>query len=86
MFILLVVVVMSLLRGLSWSTYAIAMRHIGASRCSILFLTSVFFIVAMQVGLDAMMPGLGLQVPANLSTALGGGSLIVLGIVLLQRS
>ena len=86
LFILLVVVVMSLLRGLSWSTYVIAMRHIGASRCSILFLTSVFFIVAMQVGLDAMMPGLGLQVPANLSTALGGGSLIVLGIVLLQRS
>ena len=85
-FVLLTLLAMSVLRGLSWSTYSIAMRHIGASRCSILFLTSVFLIVAIQVGLDAIAPGLGLRVPANLTTAVAGGSLIVLGIVLLQRS
>jgi drug/metabolite transporter (DMT)-like permease len=78
--------VMSLLRALSWSVYIIAMRHIGAARCSIFFLTSVIFIVVLQVSLDAIAPGLGLQVPPYLLPVLGGGSLIVLGIFMLQRS
>ncbi len=83
---LALLILMSLLRALSWSTYYIAMRHIGAARCSIFFLTSVVFIVVLQISLDAIAPGLGLQVPQNLVPALGGGALIVLGIVLLQRS
>lgn len=79
-------VAMSLLRGVSWSTYNIAMRYIGASRCAILFLTTVFFTLALQVTVDAIAPGLGLLVPPNLLPAVAGGVLIVLGIVILQRS
>ena len=83
---LALLIVMSLLRALSWSVYYIAMRQIGAARCSIFFLTSVVFIVVGQISVDTIAPGLGLQVPPNLLPALSGGSLIVLGIVLLQRS
>ena len=81
-----ILILMSLLRGISWSTYIIAMRYIGASRCAILFLTTAFFTVGLQVGVDAIAPGLGLQVPPNLLPAIAGGALIILGIFILQRS
>lgn len=83
---LALLVLMSLLRALSWWTYYVAMRHIGAARTSIFFLTSVVFIVVLQLSLDTIAPGLGLQVPPNLLPALVGGTLIVMGIVMLQRS
>jgi drug/metabolite transporter (DMT)-like permease len=83
---LALLIAMSLQRALSWSVYYIAMRQIGAARCSIFFLTSVVFIVILQFSVDTIAPGLGLQVPPNLLPALGGGTLIVLGIVMLQRS
>lgn len=74
-----------LLLGTSWVTYNVAMKHLGAARCSVLFLSVVFFTVLLQVGVDGLAPGLGLQVPANLLTALAGGVVIGVAIVLLQR-
>jgi len=83
---LAVLISMGVSRALSWWTYYSAMRHIGAARCSTIFLTSVVFIVALQLVVDAIAPGLGLQVPPNLLPVLVGGTLLVLGIVMLQRS
>ena len=54
-------------------TYNAAMRRIGASRCAVLFLSVSFLTVALQVLVDAIAPGLGLRVPANLETAVAGG-------------
>jgi drug/metabolite transporter (DMT)-like permease len=71
--------------GISWATYNTAMRHLGASRCSVLFLSVVFLTVALQVIVDALAPSLGLQVPENLLTALAGGLIIALAIALIHR-
>jgi len=70
---------------LSWLMYNLAMPHIGASRCSVLFLTIVFFTVVLQVALDAIEPSLGLQVPSNLLTTLVGSVIMALGMILLPR-
>lgn len=83
---LALLILMGLSRALSWWTYYSAMRHIGAARCSTFFLTSVVFIVVLQLAVDTIAPGLGLQVPPNLLPVLAGGTLIVLGILMLQRS
>ena len=72
------------LRGLSWSLYNLSMRHIGASRSAIIFLSSAFFTVLGQVVLDAIWPGLRLQVPDNLLMAVIGGVVMAIGIVILQ--
>ena len=81
----LVLVVRGILLGVSWATYNIAMRHLGASRCSVLFLTLVFFTVVLQVVIDALAPALGLQVPSNLLTAVLGGCIVASSIVLIHR-
>ena len=82
---ILLIISMGILRGAAWSTYNVAMRHIGASRSAIIFVTSAFFAVILQVILNGLAPQLGLQVPANLFTALTGGVIIALGIIILQR-
>ena len=74
-----------LLLGLAWVTYNIAMRHIGAARAAVLFLTGVVFTVGLQLALDAVAPQLGMRVPGNLLPALGGGVLIGGAVVLLHR-
>ena len=71
--------------GLSWATYNIAMRHLGASRCSVLFLSVVFLTVMLQVIVDTFAPSFGLQVPENLLMALVGGLIITLAIMLIHR-
>ena len=78
-------IVRAALLGVSWLMYNIAMPHIGASRCSVLFLTAAFFTVALQVAINAIEPSLGLRVPSNLLMALVGGAIIALGIIFLQR-
>jgi drug/metabolite transporter (DMT)-like permease len=74
-----------LLLGIAWVTYNIAMKHLGASRCTVMFLSVVVFTVAIQLMLNAMAPGLGLRVPGNLLTALLGGAVIGAAVFLLQR-
>ena len=71
--------------GVSWATYNIAMRHLGASRCAVIFLSMVFITVALQLVGNALAPDLGLQVPENLWMTLMGGCLICAAIVLLHR-
>jgi drug/metabolite transporter (DMT)-like permease len=71
--------------GVSWATYNVAMRHLGASRCSVLFLSLVLFTLALQTALDALAPGLGLQVPSNSVAAVLGGLMIFISIVVIQR-
>lgn len=71
--------------GVSWATYNVAMRHLGASRCSVLFLSLVLFTLALQTALDALAPGLGLQVPSNPVAAVLGGLMIFISIVVIQR-
>lgn len=83
--VLLMLVIRGLLLGLSWWSYNAAMPHIGASRCSVLFLSVVFMTFGLQITVDAIAPGLGLQVPSNLLTAAFGGFIIVCGIVLIHR-
>ena len=61
------------------------MPHIGASRCSILFLSFVLMTFILQTAIDTIAPSLGLQVPANLLTAATGGLIIVTGIILINR-
>lgn len=82
---LALIIVMGLIRGVSWSAYNTAMSHIGASQSAIIFLTSAFFSVMFQVVVDAIAPYLDLQVPSNLLTALIGGIIIAIGIIILQR-
>ena len=84
--ILAVLLARGILLGISWVTYNVAMEYIGASRCSVLFLTVVLFTVVVQVSVDTLAPGLGLQVPDNLPAVIAGGGLIVLAIVLIQRA
>ena len=78
-------VLRGLLLGIAWVTYNVAMKHLGASRCTVMFLSIVVFTVAMQLALHAVAPGLGLQVPGNLVTALIGGAIIGVAVFLLQR-
>ena len=78
-------IVRGALLAVSWLMYNLAMPRIGASRCSVLFLSAAFFAVALQVAVDAIEPGFGLQVPSNLLTVLVGGAIIAVGIILLQR-
>jgi drug/metabolite transporter (DMT)-like permease len=72
------------LLGISWVTYNVAMKHIGASRCSVLFLSVVLFTVLLQLVVDGLAPGLGLQVPPNLTVALLGGAIIGVAVFLIQ--
>ncbi len=83
--VLFVIIIRGFLLGISWLTYNAAMPHIGASRCSILFLSSVFMTFVLQITVDAIAPGLGLQVPASLLTATTGAIIIVIGIILINR-
>ena len=75
---------MGCFRGLAWFFYYTSMRHIGASRASIIFLSSGFFTVLFQVSLAAFLPNLGLQPPQSLTAVILGGVLIAIGIVILQ--
>ena len=81
---LLVIILMGLFRGAAWLIYNIALRHIGASRSAIIFISSGFFTVILQVVVAIIVPALGLRPPDNLITALLGGVLVALGIVVLQ--
>ena len=81
----LTLVLRGLFLGIAWVTYNVAMKHLGASRCTVMFLTIVVFTVAMQLLLNALAPGLGLRVPGNLLTALVGGTIIGGAVFLLQR-
>lgn len=81
-----IIALAAILRGTSWSIYNMSMRHIGASRCAIIFLSSTFFTVLAQVVVDAIWPKLRLQVPGNLIMAVIGGIVITIGILILQRA
>lgn len=83
--LVLVLVVRGILLGVSWATYNTAMPHLGASRCSVLFLTLVLFTLILQIAIDAVAPGLRVQVPSNLLAAVLGGILMSIAIVLIQR-
>ena len=80
----LVTILMGVARGLAWLFYNISMRHLGPARASLIFLSSGFFTILFQVSLASLMPRLGLQPPQNLTSALMGGVLIAIGIVILQ--
>lgn len=82
---LLMLFVRGLLLGVAWVTYNVAMKHLGASRCTVMFLSVVVFTVAIQLILNAVAPGLALRVPGNLLTALLGGAVIGVAVFLLQR-
>ncbi len=79
-----VIALMGLMRGASWLIYNMGLKHIGASRSAIIFISFAFFTVMFQAGVAKFGPALGLQLPANLPAALIGGALIALGIVMLQ--
>ena len=81
----LVLLVRGLLLGISWVTYNVAMKTLGASRCSVLFLSVAFFTVLLQLVIDALAPVLGLRVPHNLFTALLGGVIIGASVLLIHR-
>jgi len=71
-------------RGSAWLSYNMAMRHIGPSRCAIVFLSFGFFTVIVQAVVAALGPQLGLQLPTNWGMTLLGGVLVAAGIVVLQ--
>jgi drug/metabolite transporter (DMT)-like permease len=77
--------VRGLFLGLSWVTYNVAMRHIGASPAAVLFLSVVVFTVVLQLLVDAVAPQLGLRVPDNLGAALAGGVLIGIAVILIHH-
>jgi drug/metabolite transporter (DMT)-like permease len=71
--VLALLLVRGLFLGISWVTYNVAMKHLGASRCSVLFLSIVFFTVVLQLLVNTISPQLELRVPDNLAmSALGG--------------
>lgn len=82
---MLTLVLRGLLLGVAWVTYNVGMKHLGASVSTVLFLSIVVFTVMLQLGLHAMAPGLGLQIPDNLGTALIGGVVICVGVALMQK-
>ncbi len=82
--LMVLMVIRGILLGLSWAAYNAAMRHIGASRCAVLFLSVSFLTVALQVLVDAIAPGLGLRIPVNLETAVAGGAVISVAVALVQ--
>ena len=73
------------LLGISWVTYNVAMRHIGASRSAVLFLTVVVFTVGLQLVVHAVAPQLGVRLPGSWLAAGLGGALIGIAVVLLHR-
>jgi drug/metabolite transporter (DMT)-like permease len=82
---LLVLLCMGVIRGLSWFLYNVALSQIGVSPSSIIFLSSGFFTIALQLVVAGWIPALGLRPPQNLLPVLLGGVLIAIGIVILQR-
>ena len=81
---LLFITLIGLLRGAIWLAYNLGLKHIGASRSAILYLSFSFFAVAIQWGTAKAAPALGLQLPSNLKMALLGGALVAAGIVLFE--
>ncbi|MBT3345993.1 MAG: DMT family transporter [Gemmatimonadetes bacterium] len=74
-----------ILLAISWIAYNVAMQYIGASRCSVLFLSISFMAILLQVSVDAVAPGLGLQLPTHLGLAVLGGVVICAGIYFIPR-
>jgi drug/metabolite transporter (DMT)-like permease len=83
-FALLAIGAMGMFRGISWLTYNMGLKRIGASQSAIIFISFAFFTVILQASVAQLVPKLGLQLPANLPAALLGGTLIATGIVILQ--
>lgn len=83
--VLLLLLVRGLFLGISWVTYNVAMKHIGASRCSVLFLSIVFFTVALQLLVNSISPELELRVPDNLAMSALGGVVIGSAVFLIHR-
>lgn len=81
---LVTIAVMGLCRGTSWLTYNWSLQQIGASQSAIIFISFAFFTVLLQALVAWLAPWLGVQLPTNLIAALLGGSLIALGIIILQ--
>lgn len=79
-------VLVGLLRGLSWYAYYVPLPIIGASRAIILFGSYSFFTVLLQLITVSITQDLGIQLPPNLAMALLGGLVIVGGIVVMTRS
>jgi drug/metabolite transporter (DMT)-like permease len=75
---------MGIFRGISWLTYNMGLQRIGASQSAIIFISFAFFTVMFQAGVARLAPTLGVQLPSNLTAALMGGTLIAVGIVILQ--
>ncbi len=80
--IIAILMVIGLLRGVTWLLFNSGVKHIGASSAAILFLPQAFFTVAIQGGTAAFIPNLGLQIPGNLVLSLTGGLLIAIGVAL----
>ncbi len=81
-----IIALMGLMRGTSWLIYNLGLKHIGASRSAIIFISFAFFTVMLQAVAAQFGPALGLQLPVNLPAALIGGALIALGIIMLQTN
>ena len=77
-----ILIIIGLLRGLIWLLFNSGMKQIGAASASILYLSSSFFTVVIQVGVAALLPNLALQPPTNLILSLIGGLFIALGVTL----
>ena len=80
----MILIARGMLQGLSWLAYNTAMQHIGAARSNILYLTTAFFTVVLQVSVAEVSPGLGLKTPEHLGMAVSGGVIIAVGIVFIQ--
>ncbi len=83
---LLAIGAMGFCRGTAWLTYNLSLKRIGASQSAIIFISFAFFTVLLQGTVAWLAPWLGVQLPTNLFGALLGGSLIALGIIILQTA
>lgn len=82
--IMLGILLLGIIRGTAWFTFNIAMKQLGTVPSTIIFLSSSFFTVILQVALVNLFPTLPLQLPDNLLLAFMGGGFVAAGIVVLN--
>jgi len=81
---ILPLLILGLFFALSWLTYNLGIQKIGASKTAIMYSSKSVFTLSFSFLSVKFFPSLGLKIPLSLLSFLIGGSIIIIGVVLLK--
>jgi drug/metabolite transporter (DMT)-like permease len=81
---ILPLLIFGLFFALSWLTYNLGIQKIGASKTAIMYSSKSVFTLSFSFLSVKFFPSLGLKIPLSLLSFLIGGSIIIVGVVLLK--